>query len=102
MGMLWACAASGNSDALLLLGLVKMLFFYLLNTGIYLMPVFGDRMSFMNWVEEWRDSNTYCRQQTTRQSGVHLYNPYDRVQQLIGGSQGSPGTCRQVHHIVPS
>jgi hypothetical protein len=27
MGMLRACAASGNSDALLLLGLVKMLFF---------------------------------------------------------------------------
>jgi hypothetical protein len=28
MGMLWACAASGNGDALLLLGLVKPLFFF--------------------------------------------------------------------------
>jgi hypothetical protein len=52
MGMLWACAASGNGDTLLLLGLVKALFFSLLNTAIYPMPIFGGRMSFMNWVQE--------------------------------------------------
>jgi hypothetical protein len=28
MGMLWACAASSNGDALLLLGLVKTLFIF--------------------------------------------------------------------------
>jgi hypothetical protein len=48
MGMLRACAASGNGDTLLLLGLVKTLFFSLLNTTIYLMSIFGGRMSFMN------------------------------------------------------
>jgi hypothetical protein len=51
MGMLWACATSGNSDTLLLLGLVKTLCFSLLNTAIYLMSVFGGRKSFMNWVK---------------------------------------------------
>jgi hypothetical protein len=65
MGMLWVCAAFGNGDALLLLGLVKTLFLSLLNTAIYLMLVFGGRMSFMNWVQEQRGSNTYCRQRTT-------------------------------------
>jgi hypothetical protein len=35
--------------------------FSLLNTAIYLMSVFGGRMSFTNWVQEWRGSNTYCR-----------------------------------------
>jgi hypothetical protein len=65
MEMLWACAAFGNDDALLLLGLVKYYFFSLLNTAIYLMPVFDGRMSFMNWVQEQRGSNTYCRQKTT-------------------------------------
>jgi hypothetical protein len=64
MGILQACAASGNDDALLLIGLVKALF-SLLNTAIYLMPIFGGRMSFMNWVQERRGSNTYCRQWTT-------------------------------------
>jgi hypothetical protein len=39
--------------------------FSLLNTAIYLMPVFDGRMSFMNWVQERRGSNTYCRQWTT-------------------------------------
>jgi hypothetical protein len=63
MGMLQACAVSGNDDALLLLVLVISLF-SLLNTAIYLMPVFGGRMSFMNWVQEWRGSNIYCRQRT--------------------------------------
>jgi hypothetical protein len=48
MGMLWACDASGNGDTLLLLGLEKPLFSCLLNTDIYLMPVFGGRKSFMN------------------------------------------------------
>jgi hypothetical protein len=61
MGMLQACTPSSNNDALLLLGLVKTLFFSLLNTAIYLMPVFGGRMSFMNLVQERRGSNTYCR-----------------------------------------
>jgi hypothetical protein len=64
MGMLWACTMSGNDDALLLLGLVKTLFFSLLNTTIYLMPIFGRRMSLMNWVQEQRGSNTYYRQRT--------------------------------------
>jgi hypothetical protein len=62
--LLGACAVSGNDDALLLLGLVKNLFFSLLNIAIYLMPVFGGRMSFVNWVQEWRVSNTYYRQGT--------------------------------------
>jgi hypothetical protein len=31
MGMLWACSTSGNGDALLLLGLVKTLFFFALH-----------------------------------------------------------------------
>jgi hypothetical protein len=35
--------------------------FSLLNTAIYLIPIFGGRMSFTNWVREWRGSNTYCR-----------------------------------------
>jgi hypothetical protein len=65
MRMLQACSASGNDDALLLLGLVKTLFFSLLNTAIYLMHVFGGRMSFTNWVQERRGTNTYCTQQTT-------------------------------------
>jgi hypothetical protein len=60
MGMLLACTASGNDDALLLLGLVKP-YFSLLNTVIYLMPVFGGRISYMNWVQERRGSNTYYR-----------------------------------------
>jgi hypothetical protein len=29
------------------------------------MCIFGGRMSFMNWVQERRGSNTYCRQRTT-------------------------------------
>jgi hypothetical protein len=71
MGMLQACTASGNDDALLLLGLVKPLFSSL-NTAIYLIPVFGGRMSFMNWVQEWRGSNTYCRQQTMDMMKRHI------------------------------
>jgi hypothetical protein len=47
MGMLRACAATSNDDALLLLGLVKILF-SLLNIANYLTPIFGGRMSFMN------------------------------------------------------
>jgi hypothetical protein len=43
MGMLRACNEFANDDALLLLGLVKKPFF-LLNTTIYLMPIFGDRL----------------------------------------------------------
>jgi hypothetical protein len=46
--MLQGCTVSGNDDALLLLRLVKTLFFSLLNTAIYLMPIFGGRMSFTN------------------------------------------------------
>jgi hypothetical protein len=64
MGMLWACTASDNDDALLLLGLVKPLCFSLFNTAIYLMLVFGGRKSFTNWFQERRGSNTYCRQWT--------------------------------------
>jgi hypothetical protein len=59
MGMLWVCTASGNDDTLLLLGLVKPLIFSLLNTAIYLMPVFCGKMSFTSWVQERRGSNTY-------------------------------------------
>jgi hypothetical protein len=64
MGMLRVCAASGNGDNLLLLGLVKTLLFSLLSTAIYLIPIFGGRMSFTNWVQERRGSNTFCRQWT--------------------------------------
>jgi hypothetical protein len=71
MGMLWACAVSSNSNTLLLLALVKPLFFPLLNTAIYLMPVFGARMSFTNWVQEQRGSNTYYRKQTIDTTKQH-------------------------------
>jgi hypothetical protein len=58
MGINRACVDSGNDDTLFLLGLVRTQFFSSLNTVIYLMPVFDGRRSFMNWVREWRGSNT--------------------------------------------
>jgi hypothetical protein len=44
MGILRACNEFANDDALLLLGLVKKPIFSLLNTTIYLMPIFGGRL----------------------------------------------------------
>jgi hypothetical protein len=61
MGMLQACADSGNGDTLFLLGLVRTRFFSSLITAIYLMPVFDGRRSFMNRVLERRGSNTCSR-----------------------------------------
>jgi hypothetical protein len=52
MGMLQACANSGNNDALFLLGLIRTQFFSSLITRIYLMSLFDGRRSFMNWVQE--------------------------------------------------
>jgi hypothetical protein len=59
--------------------------FSLLNTTIYLMPVFGGKMSFTNWVQEQRGSNTYCRQRTM-----------DMMKWLtsLGSSRSSTTTCR--------
>jgi hypothetical protein len=65
MGMLRAWAESRNDNALLLLGLVRNCFLSLLNTTIYLMPVFGGRRNFTIWVRERRGSNTCSRQRTT-------------------------------------
>jgi hypothetical protein len=64
MGMLWACADSGNDDALFLLGLVRTQFLTSLVTAIYLMPLFDGRRNFTNWVRERRGSNTCSRQWT--------------------------------------
>jgi hypothetical protein len=65
MGMLWACADSGNDNALFLLGLVMTRFLTSLIIVIYLMPVFDGRRSFMNWVRERMGSNTCSRKWTT-------------------------------------
>jgi hypothetical protein len=65
MGMLQACADSGNDDALFLLGMVRTQFLTSVVTAIYLMPIFNGRRSFTNWVQEQRGSNTCSRQQST-------------------------------------
>jgi hypothetical protein len=61
MGMLRACADSGNGDTLFLLGLVRTQFFSSLIIAIHLMPVFDGRRSFTNWVQERSGSNTFSR-----------------------------------------
>jgi hypothetical protein len=37
------------------------------------MPGFGGRMSFTNWVQERRGSNTYYRQRTTNTTMVYIF-----------------------------